>query len=279
VCCALSCSSLTPWIETHYSTMALLPFINRQRVGYSEIHDGDDEHTNHHHDTSSSRNLRVLAIFAAVLVLLVSLVATLLSPSNHSSSPEQQQQQQQQDQHDMLKESLIQKKKAKEEAATTTTNMLNDAMDRNEKCYGIDWQQACESITGAGARRGRRRRRRRRRRLTDEEATDFTELEEYLLSTDDPSVIYDENCLRVYRLDLFGNTTFPYHASHLLRAGGNETMTLFIQHGAMRNAGASVKWPHCYPHADMCADLSRFPFVACRLVLLLVSIINARAEL
>jgi hypothetical protein len=50
-----------------------------------------------------------------------------------------------------------------------------------------------------------------------------------LLDSDDPSVLYDENCLRVYRLDLFGETTFPYHANNLLRAGGNQTMALFIQ--------------------------------------------------
>ena len=93
------------------------------------------------------------------------------------------------------------------------------AASRVKSCKELDWQQACENVASAGA----------RRRLS-------TVTEEAFLYSDDPSVTFDNNCLRVYRLDLQGNMTFPYHANHLIRAGGNETMTLFIQHGAMRDA-------------------------------------------
>jgi hypothetical protein len=99
---------------------------------------------------------------------------------------------------------------------------------RNRRCKGIDWQKACDQLEGgAGARR---------RLDSSEEDGLFSILEESLLDSDDPSVTYDDKCLRVYRLDLIGDTTFPYHANHLLRAGSNQTMTLFIQHGAMRDA-------------------------------------------
>lgn len=101
------------------------------------------------------------------------------------------------------------------------------AADHLKRCRGIDWQQACERIEGAGARRSLR--------VDDLQAAN-PKPEDLFLDSDDPSVTYDENCLRVYRLDLFGKTTFPYHANQLLRAGGNQTMALFIQHGAMRNA-------------------------------------------
>jgi hypothetical protein len=101
---------------------------------------------------------------------------------------------------------------------------------RYRRCKDVDWQQACDRLEGAaGARR--------RLLVEDEEEETFSVLEEeYLLDADDFSASYDEKCLRVYRLDLFGTTTFPYHANQLLRAGGNQTMALFIQHGAMRDA-------------------------------------------
>jgi hypothetical protein len=35
---------------------------------------------------------------------------------------------------------------------------------------------------------------------------------------------------------MYGNITFPYYSSQLLYAGGNHTMALFIQHGALRDA-------------------------------------------
>lgn len=101
--------------------------------------------------------------------------------------------------------------------------------ERNERCQGIDWQTACSRIEGsAGARR--------RLMFADEVEGPEYSMEETLLDSDDPSVTYDPKCLRVYRLDLFGKTTFPYHANQLLRAGGNQTMALVIQHGAMRDA-------------------------------------------
>jgi hypothetical protein len=78
-----------------------------------------------------------------------------------------------------------------------------------------------------------------RRRLLDEDEEEdtFSALEEeYLFDADESSVTYNEKCLRVYRLDLFGTTAFPYHANQLLRAGGNQTMASFIHHGPMRDA-------------------------------------------
>ena len=93
------------------------------------------------------------------------------------------------------------------------------AASRVHRCREVDWQQACENVGNAGA----------RRRLS-------SVMEEAFLDSDDPSVTFDNNCLRVFRLDLEGVTTFPYHANHLLRLGGNHTMALFIQHGAMRDA-------------------------------------------
>ena len=63
--------------------------------------------------------------------------------------------------------------------------------------------------------------------------------EEELLQSDDPAVTYDNNCLKVYRLDInHGQMTFPYHSSQLLRLGGNHSMVLIIQHGALRNSEA-----------------------------------------
>lgn len=117
------------------------------------------------------------------------------------------------------------------DATTTNAGVSSTQQELVERCRNIDWQTACESISSAGARR--------HRRLVEEDPSSdiHTPLEEYMVQDmDDPSVVYDENCLRVYRLDLFGKTTFPYHANQLLRAGGNQSMALFIQHGAMRNA-------------------------------------------
>ena len=100
---------------------------------------------------------------------------------------------------------------------------------RAEQCRGIDWKTACDSLGSAGARRNLY--------TSNHFIGDMSsEMEDKILDSDDPTVTYDSNCLRVYRLDLYGNITFPYHSSQLLRAGGNQSMALFIQHGAMRNA-------------------------------------------
>jgi hypothetical protein len=61
-------------------------------------------------------------------------------------------------------------------------------------------------------------------------------VEEDLLLSDDPTITYDEFCLVNYRMNLGNNITFPYHASSHLANGGNYTLALVIQHGAMRNA-------------------------------------------
>ena len=73
------------------------------------------------------------------------------------------------------------------------------------------------------------------RRLETDDVV-YSDLEQQYLHSDDPSVTYDAHCLRVYRLQMYGNITFPYHSGQLLQTGGNQTMALFIQHGALRNA-------------------------------------------
>jgi hypothetical protein len=95
-----------------------------------------------------------------------------------------------------------------------------------QKCQGITWQEACDTLGGAGARR---------RKLSDEEQIQLTREDKYLLS-DDPTITYDSFCLKTYRINMYGNITFPYKSSQLLASGGNHTMALFIQHGALRNA-------------------------------------------
>jgi hypothetical protein len=104
-----------------------------------------------------------------------------------------------------------------------------EAALRAEQCRGIEWETACDSLGSAGARR---------KLYTSKDLLGDRsgEMENKFLDSDDPSVTYDKNCLRVYRLNIFGSITFPYHSSQLLKAGGNHTMALFIQHGAMRNA-------------------------------------------
>ena len=104
---------------------------------------------------------------------------------------------------------------------------------RAEKCKDYDWKRACDALGAAGA----------RRQLYTGNADRSNEMEDIFLNSDDPSVTFDENCLRVYRMRLIDNITFPYHSSQLLSMGGNQTMALFIQHGALRNAeGTSEKF-------------------------------------
>lgn len=100
------------------------------------------------------------------------------------------------------------------------------AQERAKQCKGFDWKMACDNLGAAGA----------RRHLYTGTSDRSSELEDEVLYSDDPTVTYDKNCLRIYRMQLYGNITFPYHASQLLHLGGNYTMALFIQHGAMRNA-------------------------------------------
>jgi hypothetical protein len=107
---------------------------------------------------------------------------------------------------------------AGKELDTAIRSHAEAAAQRVEKCRGIDWKRACDSLGAAGARRS----------LFEAEKSHDT-FEDYLLHSDDPSVTYDDNCLRVYRLDLDGGITFPYHSSQFLKAGGNQTMALFIQ--------------------------------------------------
>lgn len=58
-------------------------------------------------------------------------------------------------------------------------------------------------------------------------------LEDDLLLSNDPTVTFDEHCLRVYRLKLYGNNTFPYQGSQLLHMGKvsfQEGPLLFVIH-------------------------------------------------
>mmetsp|Transcript_26993 Transcript_26993/g.38698 ORF Transcript_26993/g.38698 Transcript_26993/m.38698 type:complete len:573 (-) Transcript_26993:63-1781(-) len=96
---------------------------------------------------------------------------------------------------------------------------------RREQCKGIDWQTACGRLSSASA----------RRKLYTGNYDRSKEMN-ILFNTDDPAITYDNFCLINYRMKLFGNITFPYHASSRLAAGGKYTMALLIQHGAMRNA-------------------------------------------
>jgi hypothetical protein len=148
------------------------------------------------------------------------------------------------------------------------------AEERREACQDIDWWTACDRLT-AGARRrlahaasshysssnaqpqhhrakgrmshghGRNRHHPQRSKnaaLTKRPFVRNASLpvyvqEQALLESDDPAVTYDNNCLKVYRLDInHGQITFPYHSSQLLRLGGNQTMALIIQHGALRDS-------------------------------------------
>jgi hypothetical protein len=85
------------------------------------------------------------------------------------------------------------------------------ARERAARCQGFDWKMACDSLGPAGARR---------RHLYTGQGDRSSELEDQLMLSDDPSVTFDDNCLRVYRLELQGDVTFPYHANQLLHLGG-----------------------------------------------------------
>ena len=102
-----------------------------------------------------------------------------------------------------------------------------EARERVKKCKGTTWQTACDALGAAGARR--------RLYSGNNDVETPTEDEDLLLS-DDPTITYDEFCLVNYRMNLGNNITFPYHASSHLADGGNYTLALLIQHGAMRNA-------------------------------------------
>jgi hypothetical protein len=131
----------------------------------------------------------------------------------------------------------VQKKKTLESAVKAHAAA---AALRAEQCRGVTWQTACDRIAGAGS---RRRLREQHYEVTDDDVDDEDEmdddvpaLEDQFLESDDPTVTYDSNCLKAYRLQMYGNITFPYYSSQLLYAGGNHTMALFIQHGALRDA-------------------------------------------
>ena len=84
------------------------------------------------------------------------------------------------------------------------------------RCQGIDWQQACEQILNSSSTR---------RHLVSEDYSQY--------------LTYDANCLLVYRMELEANITFPYYSNQFVQAGGNQTMVVFIQHGALRDADYS----------------------------------------
>ena len=105
-----------------------------------------------------------------------------------------------------------------------------EARERVQKCKGTTWQMACDALGAAGARR------RTRQLYNSDNDVETPKVEEDLLLSDDPTITYDEFCLVNYRMNLGNNITFPYHASSHLANGGDYTLALLIQHGAMRNA-------------------------------------------
>lgn len=117
------------------------------------------------------------------------------------------------------------KRKAKDLARLIAIHAA-EARERVKKCKGTTWQTACDALGAAGA----------RRRLYSGNDVETLTVDEDLLFSDDPTITYDEFCLVNYRMSLGNNITFPYHASSHLADGGNYTLALLIQHGAMRNA-------------------------------------------
>lgn len=117
------------------------------------------------------------------------------------------------------------KLKANELARLIATHAA-EARERVKKCKGTTWQTACDALGAAGA----------RRRLYNGNEVETPTVDEDLLLSDDPTITYDEFCLVNYRMNLGNNITFPYHASSHLADGGDYTLALLIQHGAMRNA-------------------------------------------
>jgi hypothetical protein len=105
-----------------------------------------------------------------------------------------------------------------------------------EKCQGMDWRTACERLGAAGA----RRRSLLKTKAAVPTAPDTDEYENAMLHSDDPTITYDQFCLRVHRMKLYGDITFPYHANQLLHLGGNQTMALFIQVNKMMCLYAAV---------------------------------------
>lgn len=105
---------------------------------------------------------------------------------------------------------------------------------RAAQCKGIDWQTACARITAGGGGAGARRRLYTGNYDRSEEISETNK--HVLYHADDPSITYDNFCLVSYRMNIFDNITFPYYASSRLASGGDYSMALLIQHGAIRNA-------------------------------------------
>lgn len=123
------------------------------------------------------------------------------------------------------------------------------ARERVELCRDFTWETACDALGDAGARR------RKRRRLDDEEdADDYFEtqdaFENDILNSDDPTIIYDQFCLRKYRLNLYGDITFPYHSGQLLTKGGNQTSAFKYYTDHITN-DRLLQWP-CSSFMEPC---------------------------
>jgi len=189
----------------------------RRRDGFTEIRNHE---VNARNDPPSSSQ-RWLYLVAMTLMVAVAVV-TLYSSSAGTHSPFEEQ-----TAAASLWESDLHSQEPQQVIEDVIQANAAAAQQRIEQCQNIDWQMACEQLGAAGARR---------LQTTENDDDTILPLENDLLDSDDPSVTYDNHCLHVYRLDLQGNLTFPYHANQLLRAGGNQTMALFIQHGAMRDA-------------------------------------------
>lgn len=124
------------------------------------------------------------------------------------------------------------------------------AKARATLCLGVDWLTACDAVSDAG---GRRRRRELSETTTTTAPNHHPQPQHHHghsskyhnrhhssddddTFVDDLSVTFDNNCLKVYRLDLSDGITFPYHSSQFVHEGGEQTMVLFVQHGAMRDS-------------------------------------------
>lgn len=127
---------------------------------------------------------------------------------------------------------------------TAIRNQAQRDAQLTEQCQGIAWQDACAATLTHGA--GARRLKRKKSHVFDENSDDATDdispaeqsIEEKFLLSNDPTVVFDDNCIREYRLTLLWNITFPYRSNHLLAGGDGSrfTMALFVQHGALRDA-------------------------------------------
>lgn len=151
------------------------------------------------HDASGRLNLVVLYLWIVTVILLCSVVGyfgyvDIYGPIHNKHALEH---------------------KVQEHAAA--------ARLRVEQCRGYTWETACDALGNAGARRRRRILKKNTQHDEDDYFQSNDALENGILDSDDPTIVYDQFCLRKYRLTMHGGITFPYHSGQLLTKGGNQT--------------------------------------------------------